>query len=105
MKREGRQHGMVRTYGVIPDPLNPRPETRHENRFDSPTAALFTKVATKPTNHSKFTGQGQDQREPQAQVIRRLIQSSFGHLAGCGQPAQLEFFRVFCHGDFGSSVY
>ncbi|CAB4305734.1 unnamed protein product [Prunus armeniaca] len=57
MKREGRQHGMVRTYRVLPDPLNPRPETRHVNRFDSPpTAGLFTKVATKPTNHSKFTG-------------------------------------------------
>lgn len=57
MKREGRQHGVVRTYRVLPALLNPRPETRHVNKFDSlPTAGLFTKVSTKPNNHSKFTG-------------------------------------------------
>lgn len=57
MKREGRQHGMVRTYRILPTPLNPRPETRFVNRFDSPaTAGLFTRVSSKPTNHSKFTG-------------------------------------------------
>ncbi|KAB2610119.1 hypothetical protein D8674_018151 [Pyrus ussuriensis x Pyrus communis] len=57
MKREGRQHGMVRTYRILPEPLNPRPATRHINKSESPpTAGLFTKVPTKPTNHSKFTG-------------------------------------------------
>ncbi|KAF4397425.1 hypothetical protein G4B88_027165 [Cannabis sativa] len=57
MKREGRQHGMVRTLRILPSPLNPRPETRFVNRFDSPaTAGLFTRVSTKPTGHSKFTG-------------------------------------------------
>ncbi|GMN42657.1 hypothetical protein TIFTF001_011862 [Ficus carica] len=57
MKREGRQHGMVRTYRILPTPLNPRPDTRFINRFDSPaTAGLFTRVPSKPTNHSKFTG-------------------------------------------------
>ncbi|XVF60129.1 hypothetical protein PTKIN_Ptkin08bG0019000 [Pterospermum kingtungense] len=57
MKREGRQHGMVRTYKILPSPLNPRPETRFVQRFDTPpTAGFFTKVSTKPTNHSKFTG-------------------------------------------------
>ncbi|XP_062105556.1 uncharacterized protein LOC133817155 [Humulus lupulus] len=57
MKREGRQHGMVRTIRILPSPLNPRPETRFVNRFDSPaTAGLFTRVSTKPTGHSKFTG-------------------------------------------------
>ncbi|PON44052.1 hypothetical protein PanWU01x14_269880 [Parasponia andersonii] len=57
MKREGRQNGMVRTYQILPSPLNPRPETRFVNRFDSPaTAGLFTRVPSKPTNHSKFTG-------------------------------------------------
>ncbi|KAJ1399566.1 hypothetical protein SESBI_30214 [Sesbania bispinosa] len=57
MKREGRQHGMVRSYLILPSPLNPRPNTRIINRFDSPPAAgLFTKVPSKPTNHSKFTG-------------------------------------------------
>ncbi|XP_004304694.1 PREDICTED: uncharacterized protein LOC101293327 [Fragaria vesca subsp. vesca] len=56
MKREGRQHGMVRTYRVLPATLNPRAETRHVNKFDSlPTAGLFTKVSTRPNNHSKYT--------------------------------------------------
>ncbi|GAU13129.1 hypothetical protein TSUD_174290 [Trifolium subterraneum] len=54
MKREGKQHGMVRTYLILPNPI---PGTRFINRFDSPpTAGLFTKVSSKPTNHSKFTG-------------------------------------------------
>jgi hypothetical protein len=54
MKREGKQHGMVRTYRILP---NPTPGTRFITRFDSPpTAGLFTKVPSKPTNHSKFTG-------------------------------------------------
>ncbi|CAL5191679.1 unnamed protein product [Lathyrus oleraceus] len=54
MKREGKQHGMVRTYRVLP---NPNHGTRFVTRFDSPpTAGLFTKVPSKPTNHSKFTG-------------------------------------------------
>ncbi|XVF60133.1 hypothetical protein PTKIN_Ptkin08bG0019400 [Pterospermum kingtungense] len=57
MKREGRQHGMVRTYKILPSPWNPRPETRFVQRFDTPpTAGFFTKVSGKPTNHSKFTG-------------------------------------------------
>ncbi|MED6204162.1 hypothetical protein PIB30_006578 [Stylosanthes scabra] len=57
MKREGRQHGMVRTYMILPSPLNPRPKTRVVTRFDSPpTAGIYTKVSSKPTNHSKFTG-------------------------------------------------
>ncbi|PSS30175.1 UPF0711 protein like [Actinidia chinensis var. chinensis] len=57
MKREGRQHGSVRSYPILPSPLNPRPESRFVNRFDSaPTAGLFTRVSSKPTNHSKYTG-------------------------------------------------
>ncbi|XP_027357526.1 uncharacterized protein LOC113866928 [Abrus precatorius] len=57
MKRKGRQHGMVRSYRILPSPLNPRPNTRFITRFDSPpTAGLFVKVSSKPTNHSKFTG-------------------------------------------------
>ncbi|XP_060672514.1 uncharacterized protein LOC107415210 [Ziziphus jujuba] len=57
MKREGRQHGMVRTHRILPSRLNPRPATRFVNEFDlPPTAGLFTKVSSKPTNHSKFTG-------------------------------------------------
>ncbi|MED6164156.1 hypothetical protein PIB30_086962 [Stylosanthes scabra] len=57
MRREGRQHGMVRTNMILPSPLNPKPKTRAETRLNSPpTAGLFTKVSSKPTNHSKFTG-------------------------------------------------
>ncbi|KAL2240595.1 UNVERIFIED_CONTAM: Cystinosin [Sesamum indicum] len=57
MKREGRQHGMVRNYPVLSTPLEPRPRRRILNELTSPpTADLFTKVSTKPTNHSKFTG-------------------------------------------------
>lgn len=57
MRREGRQHGMVRTYPILPSPLNPRPELRYINKSNSPpTAGLFTKVSAKPSNHSKFTG-------------------------------------------------
>ncbi|XP_023635306.1 uncharacterized protein LOC111829682 [Capsella rubella] len=57
MKREGKQHGMVRTYRVLPPSLNPRPESKLVNPLTSrPTAGLFTKVPSKPTNHSKFTG-------------------------------------------------
>ncbi|KAI9121607.1 hypothetical protein K1719_008640 [Acacia pycnantha] len=57
MKREGRQHGMVRSCPILPPHLNPRPKTRFVNRLESPpTAGLFSKVPSKPTNHSKFTG-------------------------------------------------
>ncbi|KAL0344075.1 UNVERIFIED_CONTAM: hypothetical protein Sangu_1294900 [Sesamum angustifolium] len=57
MKREGRQHGMVRNYLIQSNPLDPRPRRRTLNELTSPpTAGLFTKVSTKPTNHSKFTG-------------------------------------------------
>lgn len=57
MRREGRQHGMVRTYHVLPSPLNPISTSRILNKIDSPTTAgLFIKVSKKPTNHSKFTG-------------------------------------------------
>ncbi|KAG8384912.1 hypothetical protein BUALT_Bualt04G0167500 [Buddleja alternifolia] len=57
MKREGRQHGMVRTYSFMSAPWNPRPNRGNLNELISPpTAGLFTKVSTKPTNHSKFTG-------------------------------------------------
>ncbi|XP_022869827.1 uncharacterized protein LOC111389172 [Olea europaea var. sylvestris] len=54
MKREGRQHGTVRTTAILPPPL--RPVARHFNKLGSPpTAGMFTKVSSKPTNHSKFT--------------------------------------------------
>ncbi|OVA17587.1 hypothetical protein BVC80_1837g420 [Macleaya cordata] len=57
MKREGRQHGMVRSYMILPSPLNPTPKSKIVNKLDSrPIAGLYTKVTSKPTNHSKFTG-------------------------------------------------
>ncbi|XP_059284797.1 uncharacterized protein LOC132038088 [Lycium ferocissimum] len=57
MKREGRQHGLVRTHPIIPSPWNPKPNSRYVNKLNSPpTAGLFTKASPKPSNHSKFTG-------------------------------------------------
>ncbi|GFP94084.1 hypothetical protein PHJA_001552800 [Phtheirospermum japonicum] len=46
MRREGRQRGMVRTFPVLSN-LN--------ELSAPPTAGLFTKAPSKPTNHSKFT--------------------------------------------------
>ncbi|MBA0739449.1 hypothetical protein Gogos_012720 [Gossypium gossypioides] len=36
MKREGRQHGMVRTYRILPSPWNPNPESRFVQQFVRP---------------------------------------------------------------------
>ncbi|KAL6587428.1 hypothetical protein OROMI_000406 [Orobanche minor] len=56
MKREGRQHGMVRTCDVMSSPYDRHPKPRNPNELSSPTTAgPFTKVSSKPTNHSKFT--------------------------------------------------
>ncbi|CAN8284698.1 unnamed protein product [Cochlearia groenlandica] len=53
MRREGRQHGVVRTGMIHPSGFKPQPV----NRLDSPPAfGVFTKVPSKPTNHSKFSG-------------------------------------------------
>ncbi|KAK4751356.1 hypothetical protein SAY87_004838 [Trapa incisa] len=57
MRREGRQHGTVRTYRVLPAPYNLREGSRLVNRLESPPSfGLFARVPSKPTNHSKFTG-------------------------------------------------
>lgn len=56
---------MVRTYHVLPAPLNPKPASRIVNPLDiPPTAGLFTKISNKPTNHSKFTGKCEKVRCP-----------------------------------------
>ncbi|KAL3640070.1 hypothetical protein CASFOL_015038 [Castilleja foliolosa] len=52
MRREGRQRGMVRTFPILSPAYNPRPSTK---LCGPPTAGLFTKAPSKPTNHSKFT--------------------------------------------------
>ncbi|CAK7328208.1 unnamed protein product [Dovyalis caffra] len=63
MKREGRPHGMVRTYRILSSPWNPKALDNKFNKFDTlPTAGLFAKVPSKPTNHSKFTGKCSKQR-------------------------------------------
>ncbi|GAB2213806.1 hypothetical protein Droror1_Dr00018122 [Drosera rotundifolia] len=54
MKREGRQHGLVRTYGFLEIFSKSPSPARHLFDFP-PTAGLFTKVPSKPNNHSKFT--------------------------------------------------
>ncbi|KAM0022703.1 hypothetical protein Hdeb2414_s0023g00632061 [Helianthus debilis subsp. tardiflorus] len=55
MKREGRQHGVVRSYPILPTPLSR--QRRYTKTVDSASVTgLFTKVSSKPTNQSKFTG-------------------------------------------------
>ncbi|KAF3556921.1 hypothetical protein F2Q69_00010453 [Brassica cretica] len=56
MKREGRQHSFVRTGMIHQSGYNPSPSNKFVNRLDSPPAfGVFTKVPSKPTNHSKST--------------------------------------------------
>ncbi|KAG2242755.1 hypothetical protein Bca52824_095397 [Brassica carinata] len=57
MRREGRQHGIVRTYRILPPPpLNPR----LVNSATSPsTSALFTKLPSKPTRAHRRIWYGQ----------------------------------------------
>lgn len=57
MRREGRQHGLVRTYRILPPPLNPR---LVNNSSTSPsTAALFTRLPSKPTKANRKLWSGQ----------------------------------------------
>ncbi|KAF3327261.1 hypothetical protein FCM35_KLT07379 [Carex littledalei] len=61
MRREGRQHGYVRTH-VVPLETCADASEDHQTRMTKnkpssmPVAGVFTKVSRKPTNHSKFTG-------------------------------------------------
>ncbi|GMH06813.1 hypothetical protein Nepgr_008653 [Nepenthes gracilis] len=69
MRREGRQHGLVRTYYTFqssrPFDDNPRPRNRLIDQSDSPaTAGIYTRVPSKPTNHSKYTGKCRRPRCP-----------------------------------------
>ncbi|KAL1564260.1 hypothetical protein AAHA92_06627 [Salvia divinorum] len=55
MKTQGRQNAMVKTYPVISATWNTRPGLLRAS--NGPTMVdQVTKVDTKPTNHSKFTG-------------------------------------------------
>ncbi|KAJ0977317.1 hypothetical protein J5N97_012791 [Dioscorea zingiberensis] len=59
MRREGRQHGMVRTHMVLSPPFNSKPKKSRRilNKLEAPViAGVYAKVPSKPTNHSKFTG-------------------------------------------------
>ncbi|WOL14361.1 hypothetical protein Cni_G23141 [Canna indica] len=56
MKREGKQHGMVRSSSVLPAELGPRPNSKVLNLLAAPpTAGVFARAPAKPTNHSKYT--------------------------------------------------
>ncbi|KAM0022756.1 hypothetical protein Hdeb2414_s0023g00632081 [Helianthus debilis subsp. tardiflorus] len=55
MKREGRQHGVVRSYPILPTSFSR--QRRYVKTVDSTSVAgVFAKVSRKPTNQSKFTG-------------------------------------------------
>ncbi|KAJ4757855.1 Hop-interacting protein THI031 [Rhynchospora pubera] len=62
MRREGRQHGYVRTHVILSEPgAEEAPEDRpvrimKSKRSGMTVAGVFAKVSRKPTNHSKFTG-------------------------------------------------
>ncbi|KAL4577142.1 hypothetical protein LXL04_013245 [Taraxacum kok-saghyz] len=54
MKREGRQHGVLRSYIILPATLSQR---RYAKMVETASVSgLYTKVSRKPTNQSKFTG-------------------------------------------------
>ncbi|GJR32873.1 hypothetical protein Tco_1109105 [Tanacetum coccineum] len=54
MKREGRQHGVVTCYQILPSSLS---RQRYVKMVESASnMGVFAKVPTKPTNQSKFTG-------------------------------------------------
>ncbi|KAM7268630.1 hypothetical protein ACFE04_010796 [Oxalis oulophora] len=56
MHREGRQHGTVLTCRLLPPTESPN-SSRVLNKVElSSAAGFFSKVSSKPTNHSKFTG-------------------------------------------------
>ncbi|CAL9184422.1 unnamed protein product [Musa hybrid cultivar] len=56
MKREGRQHGIVRSSTILPQEFNPRRKSKIVNCVGaSPTTRFFTKAPSKPHNHSKCT--------------------------------------------------
>ncbi|XP_024007510.1 uncharacterized protein LOC112083544 [Eutrema salsugineum] len=58
MRREGRhrQHGIVRTYRILPPPLNPR---LVNSSTSSTTSAFFTKLPSKPTKAHRKVWSGQ----------------------------------------------
>ncbi|EOA25966.1 hypothetical protein CARUB_v10019355mg [Capsella rubella] len=56
MRRQGRQHGLVRSYRILPPPLHTRPV----NSLTSPqTSELFTKSPSKPTKAHRKVLPGQ----------------------------------------------
>ncbi|XP_010502709.1 PREDICTED: uncharacterized protein LOC104779967 [Camelina sativa] len=56
MRRQGRQHGLVRGYRILPPPLNTRPV----NSLTSPqTSELFTESPSKPTKAHRKVWPGQ----------------------------------------------
>ena len=56
MRREGRQHGIVRTYRILPPPLNPR---LVNSATPSTSSAVFTKLPSKPTRAHRRIWYGQ----------------------------------------------
>ncbi|KAG7563757.1 hypothetical protein ISN44_As10g005290 [Arabidopsis suecica] len=56
MRRQGRQHGIVRSYRILPPPLNTRPV----NSLTSPqTSELLTTLPSKPTKAQRKVWPGQ----------------------------------------------
>ncbi|KAG2325205.1 hypothetical protein Bca4012_039694 [Brassica carinata] len=69
MKREGKQHGKVKTLLILPPLPNTRPKSRYVPMTSNPTSGSFAKVSSKPTNHSRSTGKCWSARCPECHSL------------------------------------
>ncbi|KAF8056412.1 hypothetical protein N665_1272s0005 [Sinapis alba] len=124
MKRESRQHGFVRTGKIHPPGFSPRPSNQFVNRLDSPPAfGVFTKVPSKPTNHSKFTGKYERSKYSNCHVLpamksadtskgRQKLKSTdwwvydkLDRLTGSDASSARDILDTLCSEDYGGRVY
>ncbi|KAG2238162.1 hypothetical protein Bca52824_092578 [Brassica carinata] len=124
MKREGRQHGFVRTGMIHPPGFNPRSSKQFVNRLDSPPAfEEFTKVPSKPTNHSKSTGKRERSKYSNCHMSpaiksadkskgRQKLESTdwwvddkLDRLTGSDASSAKDILDTLCGEDYGGHVY
>ncbi|CAM9000428.1 unnamed protein product [Rhodiola kirilowii] len=109
MKREGRHHGMVRTYRILPAPLNKTNKLWFVNRIDTPpTAELFTKISSKPKNHSKSTGltnSKANKSESRNNKRHKAIFSDGVHFSGASTSGVLSTLYQYQHEEEYEDAY
>ncbi|KAL0861936.1 hypothetical protein Bca101_041054 [Brassica carinata] len=112
MKKEGRQHGFVRTGMIHPPGFSPRSSNQFVNRLDSPPASgEFTKVPSKPTNHSKFTGKYKRSKYSNCHVSPAMksadtskdwwVDDKLDRLTGPDASSAKEILDTLCGDDYG----